>query len=1503
MLTAALALEALSVRVATEVSRGIGQGAEGLPEVQRELVHFWQTVAPTLPTLNFGPGSGVETLYLVTEIYPAGGHRQLLEQMIRSRPGERHLVVFTGALQIRARFSRSRLRSVGANIMAPNPRDVLWDKWLWLRKTIAAVAPQRIVLAHHSEDVLAALIAEEVAPSFGPRLMFLRHADTVGTLGANLVGATHLAIRPEQAAALRAAIPERRVELLPLCYDPAADLPQLCAENAPMLGRLGLPLPRHERYRRYAREMLREAVWAARRLKHRIRYLLAPYIPRATHRLITATCGTEHKFTCDGALALPRVIAAVLKATGGRHVHIGPASAALVAAVRATLETEGISKRRVVFTQEVPSVADTLRWHRVGLYLGSFPVSGALSRAEAAYAGIPIAARDPRSTDPAARYLAGTDMRPAEALIWHDTSDLAAHLHRGLSEGAFGRLSRSARDWYRETHSPEQFGIVWDDILGRLPSILAPRAPFPLSGEAVAPDARPLGPTEDYQNSRLSPLERDAAKADLLFPAQTLRLSRPQVFAAEHIAPVSLEVELPEVSSQSWPDATVIGGADGFLTADSQWKDDSLDGFTPRTMSLRTSGAVVDCTDDTVALRYRAPQGGLEVAIFGCGAYTHNYFHFLLEVLPRIAAAAAHAPAQAPIVTEQDLPQQHYQALRLLFPDNPLHLIRRGDALRVRQLHEAGMGSRVLDPRVPEAVDDPSILRYHTAQLRQLAELRTMAVPGDGPERLLLHRRAKVRKLLNFPQISMLLQRRGFEVHDTAGLDFTAQIRLMSRVKTIVAPTGAHLANMVFAPPGCQIFALFSDAPGTNFRLWSALGACLGHEVINLVGPRSTRRRPAGIAAAHAHFTVPPGYLEAFFPAETAALPAELPALLTALHGMAARADVLTGAWALRAEPTPREFTERRAALRRAAVAALETAPEAALKDLTSHAFFTDYRSALRSGLLAFADLTPAETAGAEALAAQMRAALADPGRDVTALRRALLLAMLSLPCWAAPLPPATLSPALPEDLEEAWLRWAMQPPYLHRAGDDAAWVDHIARLLDGLADRLDASRESHDADRFRRFQRLATGMDLGQLLLVDVPLGAVHRARNRVLAHLALQSGQPRQTLRPASTRRRIGILCRTFEKGPDSEAVVAFFRAFDPERYEIFAYSVGFQDRVVSRDPAFDQQFDQAIAHRRSLPGDPAGIRAQILADDLDVFLYANATTYGLHPLDLALFHRVAPRQIILNSHVPMGLGYPSFDALLTGASDDPAQELPAASEGEALLRAPGPVINYLTSLHPRANPPLDRAALGLSESDVVLMNAGSSQKLRHESLLTMMRAVAGIPNGVLLLAPYNPGWAARSLAFAFNAQLAETAAEAGLDPARIRVLGELSVAEAEAALACADIYLNPFPHGGATMTHLALIYGVPPVTLRRRSTRSIDQFLVQSLGFGDLLVNSPEAYIARAQALAADPDARRALAQALRDAAKTPPFVDSKTYSKDMQNAVDQACEEPPHTARPR
>ena len=90
---------------------------------------------------------------------------------------------------------------------------------------------------------------------------------------------------------------------------------------------------------------------------------------------------------------------------------------------------------------------------------------------------------------------------------------------------------------------------------------------------------------------------------------------------------------------------------------------------------------------------------------------------------------------------------------------------------------------------------------------------------------------------------------------------------------------------------------------------------------------------------------------------------------------------------------------------------------------------------------------------------------------------------------------------------------------------------------------------------------------------------------------------------------------------------------------------------------------------------------------------------------------------------------------------------------------------------------------------------------------------------------------------------------------------------------------------------MTHLALIYGVPPVTLRRRSTRSIDQFLIGSLGFPELLADTPDDYVALVRALATDPARRIALSQAIREAARTAPFVDNPAYSRNIENALSE------------
>ena len=173
---------------------------------------------------------------------------------------------------------------------------------------------------------------------------------------------------------------------------------------------------------------------------------------------ITATCGNEGKFSKTGPLAFPAVIARVLQTTGGQHVHIGPVSPGFIRAARAALTRAGIEHDRLEFTGEVASVATVLVEKNVGLFLGSFPVGGALSLIEAAAAGVPIAVRDPGTgVTEELRYTSGIDFRPPEALIWSDMAALEQLLTGWVPAARLNEMIKAGRDWARKSHAPERF--------------------------------------------------------------------------------------------------------------------------------------------------------------------------------------------------------------------------------------------------------------------------------------------------------------------------------------------------------------------------------------------------------------------------------------------------------------------------------------------------------------------------------------------------------------------------------------------------------------------------------------------------------------------------------------------------------------------------------------------------------------------------------------------------------------------------------------------------------------------------------------------------------------------------------------------------------------------------------------------------------------------------------------------------------------------------------------
>ena len=101
--------------------------------------------------------------------------------------------------------------------------------------------------------------------------------------------------------------------------------------------------------------------------------------------------------------------------------------------------------------------------------------------------------------------------------------------------------------------------------------------------------------------------------------------------------------------------------------------------------------------------------------------------------------------------------------------------------------------------------------------------------------------------------------------------------------------------------------------------------------------------------------------------------------------------------------------------------------------------------------------------------------------------------------------------------------------------------------------------------------------------------------------------------------------------------------------------------------------------------------------------------------------------------------------------------------------------------------------------------------------------------------------------------------------------------------------DIGLDPFPFNGATTTFQALWMGVPVVSLAgetfmSRATGSI----LHPGGLGELVVDTPEAYVACARDLAGDLARLGTLRTTLRERIATSPLCDAPTHARNVENA---------------
>lgn len=276
-------------------------------------------------------------VFIVTQVYGGGGHTAVVGDFVRSSKSVGRVVLHTGTVE-REIYSDGRpteecVRRMGITDeeLRVCPELSRADTVRWLVKQVRELRPRRVFLFHHPED---APVVAAALPELAGAWFLVHHSDRRPSSGLHLPGAGLVDLTPYTWEFSRRLL-KREAFIVPLI------VPDHCEGPRPA-------------------------------------FLSGP-----GGKLVTACSGGAHKFGPDYF----RLVGAILRETGGCHVHFGHLPKLRLAEIREHLLQLGIDASRFRYVKLVPSLARALWDEGVDLCVGSAPIGGARTAIEACSSG------------------------------------------------------------------------------------------------------------------------------------------------------------------------------------------------------------------------------------------------------------------------------------------------------------------------------------------------------------------------------------------------------------------------------------------------------------------------------------------------------------------------------------------------------------------------------------------------------------------------------------------------------------------------------------------------------------------------------------------------------------------------------------------------------------------------------------------------------------------------------------------------------------------------------------------------------------------------------------------------------------------------------------------------------------------------------------------------------------------------------------------------------------
>jgi glycosyltransferase involved in cell wall biosynthesis len=340
---------------------------------------------------------GLTVVYIVTKLQKSGGHSRVIESFIKARKEACHVILST---ELEGKSDTGYILELGKQyriFFEQAPKKSFYDRLVWLQMRLMQIRPEKVYLFNHHQDSVA---VAAIQPSMKMDCSFFHHGDHHLCLGVYMPHLNHIDPHPMGYYNCRRNLGIRNT-YVPLTVEDKGDRPSSM-----------------------------------------------PFMKRG--ELVTCTAARSNKVEASYFVDYLEVVPKLLKATGGRHIHIGRLTPWAVSRIRRNLKRLGVATDRFIYRNWVPSVWSALHEDQVDLYIASFPYGGGLTLIEAMGAGVPVALHKHVFSE----ILSGIDLAYPGSFSWRFPEELLEFCSN-LRPEYLERESRSARFRYLEFHRLE----------------------------------------------------------------------------------------------------------------------------------------------------------------------------------------------------------------------------------------------------------------------------------------------------------------------------------------------------------------------------------------------------------------------------------------------------------------------------------------------------------------------------------------------------------------------------------------------------------------------------------------------------------------------------------------------------------------------------------------------------------------------------------------------------------------------------------------------------------------------------------------------------------------------------------------------------------------------------------------------------------------------------------------------------------------------------------------